>query len=103
MCKSHSLHKEQMERTVTDETLLYDMGLPTGRKCKMSSAKHVHTACKVPKLSEELLLQENNELDCEAEHSNVNAIDEYQNIPRVCYLAKARGTGCTPANRVLGW
>ena len=29
--------------------------------------------------------------------------DKYQNIPVVCYLAKAGGTGCTPTNRVLGW
>ena len=29
--------------------------------------------------------------------------DEYQNIPRIYYLAKVGGTGCTPANRVLGW
>ena len=51
------------------------MGLPTGHKSKkMSSSKCTYTACKVPKLSQELLLQENNEVDCEAEHSNVNAI-----------------------------
>ena len=72
MCKSQPA--QETDGKESDETLSYDMGLPTGHKYKKRShSKHMHTHAKIPKLSDELLLQKHNEVHCEGESSNVNA------------------------------
>ena len=43
--KSHPPQETDGKESDSDETLLYDMGLPTGCKHKMSSYKHMHNAC----------------------------------------------------------